>query len=300
MYAKRNSLTILIFLALLSGLGFLWYRSEARELGAVSDKNKEMNDQLHGSLEVAETLVKIKAMRDSLQRAWEQSPKKILNADEPAYSLSYINKVIGMHGLSIDFDFYLNDKKGRSDFTIFSYTLNGEGDYRNICALLWYITNNPLLYQIKSVSLKRSNNDDKLLSFVIMFEGYSMNKDWEVSNDVDMVWRDLDWETELSYDAFASLLPPPEAPRPVIVSKPTPAKPQEDPNLIDAERATLLAITNERAYLRAKDGRVVPMKVGDLVRRGRLVRLDQQSNQVEFELDTETGARSLRLNIEYN
>jgi hypothetical protein len=299
MYAKRNSLTILVFLVLMSGLGFLWYRSEARELGVVTKKNEEMNSQLHGNLEIAETLAKVQILRDSLQQAWEKSPKKILNADEPAFSLSYINWLVANHNLQIEFDFFLNEKKAHKEFTTISYTLSGEGDYRNICSLLWYITYNPLLYHIKSVNLKRSTNNDKLLSFVIMFEGYSMNKDWEVGKEVAMVSRNLNWETELGYDSFTNLLPV-EAPRPVFVPRPAPPKPQEDPSLIDVEKATLLAITNDKAYVRARDGKVVSLKIGDKVRRGSLIRLDQQNNYVEFQLETDGVSRPVRLNIEYN
>jgi hypothetical protein len=70
---------------------------------------------------------------------------------------------------------------------------------------------------------------------------------------------------------------------------------------MDVESASLLAITNESAYLRAKDGKVVPLKVGDRVRRGKLTRIDQRLNQAEFELETESGSsRLIRLNIEYN
>jgi Tfp pilus assembly protein PilO len=298
MYAKRNSLTILIFLVLLSGLGFLWYRSEATELSEVLKKNREMGMQLHGSLEIAETLVKIQHQRDSLQASWEKAPKKILNADEPAFSLSYINWLIHVHNLDLDFDFYLNDKKVQNEFTTFSYTLSGEGDYRNICSLLWYITYNPLLYHIKSVNFKRSDKDDRLLNFVIMFEGYSMNKDWEVGNELAMVSRNLDWDFELGYDAFAILLPV-EVPKPAPV-RVAPLKPQEDPSLIDVERAGLLAITNDTAFLRARDGKVVSLKVGDRVRRGIMTRLDQRNNYVEFQLEADGVSRPVRLNIEYN
>lgn len=299
MYAKRNSLTILVFLVLISGLGFLWYRSEARELTVVTKKNEEMNAQLHGNLEVAETLAKMQYLRDSLQVAWEKSPKKILNAEEPAFSLSYINWLVTHHNLQIDFDFYLNEKKTQKEFTAISYTLNGEGDYRNICSLLWYITYNPLLYHIKSVDLKRSNGNDKLLSFAIMFEGYSMNKDWEVGRELAMVSRNLNWEAELGYDSFTNLLPV-EVPKPVVIPRAAPPKPQEDPSLVDVEKATLLAITNDKAYVRAKDGKVVFLRIGDKVRHGTLSRLDQQSSYVEFQLEGEGGSRPVRLNIEYN
>jgi hypothetical protein len=302
MYAKRNSLTILAILLVLSGVGFFWYRSEAKELKRVSDQNKELTIQLRGSLEIAETLAKVTFERDSLQKCWEKSPKKILNTEEPAFSLSYINWLIRTHNLALDFDFYLNDKKTNREYTVFSYTLNGEGDYRNICALVWHMTQNPLLYRIKNVTLKRSENDLKLVSFVILFEGYSMNKEWEVGSEVAMSPLSFNWEAEFGRDAFASLMPIERKPEPKPVVAAPPPKPQEPPGLFEVEGATLLAITNDKAYLRAKDGKVAALKVGDPVRRrGRLSRLDPQRNQVEFVLENENGStRLVQLNIEYN
>jgi Tfp pilus assembly protein PilO len=307
MYAKRNSLTILAFLLLLSGVGFFWYRSEAKDLQRVSDRNKELNLQLRGALEVAETLAYVTAERDSLQRVWEKAPKKILNTEEPAFSLSYINWLIRTHNLALDFDFFLNDKKSKTEYTVFTYTLSGEGDYRNICALVWHMTNNPLLYHIKSVTMRRSENDPRLVSFSLTFEGYSMNKDWEVEREVAMAPTSFDWQTVFSHDSFESLIPlvVEPKPEPKVAAKPAveapPPKPREQPGLLDVESATLLAITNDKAYLRAKDGKVVPLKVGDQVRLGRLTRLDPRRNQVEFQLETESGSsRMFQLNIEYN
>ncbi len=306
MYAKRNSLTILAFLVLLSSVGFFWYRSNAKDLQRVSEKNKELNQQLRGSLEVAETLAFVTAERDSLQKVWEKAPKKILNTEEPAFSLSYINWLIRTHNLALDFDFYLNDKKTKTEYTVFTYTLSGEGDYRNICALVWYMTRNPLLYHIKSVTMRRSDNDRKLVSFTLMFEGYSMNKDWEVDREVAMAPVSFNWESEFSYDSFESLIPlvAEPKPEPKFVAKPAaeaPPKPKEQPGLLDVENATLLAITNDKAYLRAKDGKVVPLKVGAQVRRGRLTRLEPSRNQAEFELENDSGgSRMFQLTIEYN
>jgi Tfp pilus assembly protein PilO len=307
MYAKRNSLTILAFLLLLSGVGFFWYRSEAKDLERVSGRNKELTMQLRGALEVAETLVNVTAERDSLQRLWEKSPKKILNTEEPAFSLSYINWLIRTHNLALDFDFYLNDKKNKTEYTVFTYTLSGEGDYRNFCSLVWHMTRNPLLYHIKSVTMRRSDNDPKLVSFNVTFEGYSMNKDWEVKREVAMASTSFKWEAEFRHDSFESLFPPVIEPKPepkVLASRPVveaPPKPKEPPGLLDVETATLLAITKDKAYLRAKDGKVVPLKVGDQVRRGRLTRLEPSRNQAEFQIENESGSsRIFQLTIEYN
>jgi hypothetical protein len=309
MYAKRNSLTILAFLLLLSGVGFFWYRSEASEMARVSEKNKSLSNQLRGALEIADALTKVTKERDGLFRKWEKAPKKILNTEEPAFSLSYINWLIRMNNLDLDFDFYLNEKKTRKEYTAFSYTLNGEGDYRNICALVWHMTNNSLLYRIKNVTLKRNDENRERVNFVILFEGYSVNKDWEISSEMTMASQPFDWATQFGYDAFVSPVPferKPEpkaeaAPRPVAATPVRPPKLQEPAGLFDTDGATLLAITNEKAYLRAKDGKVVPLKIGDQVRRGKLTRVDPRNNQVEFTLETESGSsRLLQLNIEYN
>lgn len=312
MYAKRNSLTILAVLLLLSTVGFFWYRSEAQELQRVSQKNQQLTQQLRGALEVSGTLKQIINERDSLQVRWEKAPKKILNTEEPAFSLSYINWLIREHGLDLDFDFYLNDKKTNNEYTAFSYTLNGEGDYRNICSLVWYMTQNPLLYHIKNVTFRRSDNDPERINFIVMFEGYSMKKEWEVSREFALASTTFNWDAEFGRDAFRSLIPlaavkdpdsgPVAKPAAAAAAKPVePPKPKEQPGLLDVETATLLAITNDRAYLRASNGKVITLKVGDAVRRGRLARVDPQHNQVEFTIETENGSsRLLQLNIEYN
>lgn len=300
MYAKRNSLTILAILVLITTSGYFWYRSEAKDLERSTAKNKQLTVQLRGALEVVETLASVTGERDSLQTKWQNSPKKLLNAEEPAFSLAYINWLISEHQLDLDFDFYLNEKKARKEFTAFSYTLSGEGDYRNICALIWHMTRSPLLYQIKSVSYRRSEKEARLLNFSIMFEGYSMNKDWEVNSELTMISQRLDWEAEFGYDAFASLRPIVE---PVVVERAVaapPPKPKEPPGLVDVENATLVGISSEKVYVRARDGKVVTLRVGDQVRRGRMARIDQPQNLAEFLLETEFGTRLVQLKLEYN
>ena len=301
MYAKRNSLTILAVLLLLSGLGYFWYRHEAKKLTQTGMQNKQLTTQLRGSLEVAETLLHVTAERDSLRARWQQAPKKLLNAEEPAFSLSYINWLINQHNLDLDFDFFLNEKKARKEYTAFSYTLSGEGDYYSVSSLVWYMTRSPLLYQIKSVNYRRNGDDPKKLNFTIMFQGYSMNKDWEVNSELTMASSPLNWASEFEYDAFNSLRPAVVEVKVPIVSAPAkPVKPPEPPGLVDVESATLLSLAGETAYVRSRDGKVTPMRLGQQVRRGRLTRIDAQTNTVEFTLESDNVTRVVRLKIEYN
>lgn len=55
--------------------GVFWQRREAQALELVADRNKELNLQLRGGLEVAETLVIAQAERDSLQAQWHARPR---------------------------------------------------------------------------------------------------------------------------------------------------------------------------------------------------------------------------------
>ncbi|MGH7494696.1 MAG: hypothetical protein ACREOO_20180, partial [bacterium] len=242
----------------------------------------------------------------SLQRRWLQAPKKLLNAEEPAFSLSYVNWLINQHGLDLDFDFFLNERKANKVYTAFSYTLSGEGDYYNVCSLVWYMTRSPLLYQIKSVNYRRNGDDPKKLNFTIMFQGYSMNKDWEVNSELTMMSQPLNWSMEFEYDAFNSLMPAvietkiPMVTTPLASKPAKPVKPPEPPGLVDVETSTLLSLAGGTAYVRARDGKLVPMRVGQQVRRGSLTRVDPQTNTAEFTLEGENGPRVVRLKIEYN
>lgn len=302
MYAKRNSLTILLVLVLLSGLGYLWYRSASQELARVKAQNQSLTQNLRGDLEVAETLVYITMERDSLLKRWRNAPKKLLNAEEPAFSLSYINWLINQQALDLDFDFYLNEKKDFAEYTAFLYTLNGEGDYRNTCALVWHMTRSPLLYQIKSVTYRRSDNGNNLLNFVIQFEGYTVNKDWEVQSEVAMASAPLDWFAEFEYDAFASMVTIAPEPKPALaITAPGPSRPAEPrPDLFDIEGASLLAIVGDKAYVRARNGKVVTMSIGHEVKNGRLTRVDARANRVEFILESGGNSRIVPMKIEYN
>jgi Tfp pilus assembly protein PilO len=299
-YSKRNNLTITGILLLLVIIGFFWYRSEAQALDEVHQENALLLQQLQGDLEVSDTFGQFKVERDSLEKKLVRSSKKLINAKEPTFSLSYINWLIENYGINLDFDFYLNEKKNGKRYKTFIYTLNGEGDYPNFCSLIWYITKNPILYNIKNVNLKRSDSNPDLLNFTVMLEGYSVSEAWESGDDLAMVSSRLNWYSEFGHNAFASGYFTRPEPKPVAVK---PAKPRipRPSGLIDVEKASLIAIANDKIYLRSKaSGKVVSLKVGGRVDRGRLMRINQSMNQAEFEVKTSIGTRMIYLKLEYN
>ncbi|MFQ5629965.1 MAG: type 4a pilus biogenesis protein PilO [bacterium] len=299
-YAKRNNLTIAGILIVLVIVAFVWYRSEAKALDRVLRENNELNRQLQDDIQVSDTFGEFQVMRDSLEQKLVHSSKKLINAKEPTFSLSYINWLIETYNIELDFDFQLNQKRTGKRYTTFVYTLNGEGDYHNFSSLIWYITHNPILYNIRNVNLKRSDSKPDLLHFTVMFEGYSLSEAWESGDDLAMVSTKINWDSEFGYDAFSGGRPAPPRPKREAKKKVSPAKLQSS-SLIDVETASLIAIANNKIYLRAKStGKVVSLKVGDRVRNGQLARINQSLNQAAFRVSTPIGSRMVYLKLEYN
>ena len=293
---------MLAVLLLLGLAGYLLYRREARELHLLSQKRAQLRSEVEEASAIAARLPEIVQRRDSLQGLWEAAPKKILNVEEPAFSLSYLNWLINMAGLSVDFDFHLNDSRKHREFSAFSYTLAGEGSYRNLCGLVWYLAWNPLIYQIKSVSFKRSEADARLIDFVMKLEGCTVNPEWEIGRELSIASPRLDWTHEFSHDAFSAAASAPVTPGPEIPERsgqrPTLSPPDTLP---DIRKATLLAIANNKAYFGARDGRILIFTVGDRVSGGRITQVDARKSQVQYFSETAGGeGKLLIVSIRYN
>lgn len=301
-YAKRNNLTILALLSILSATGYWLYHREYGRYQATIKRNKELRTQLHEDAKVTGALGDFSGVHDSLAHQLGRLAKRLVSEEEPAFSLRYINRLIRSHNLNIDFDFFLNSKQTAKAYSTFAYTLNGESDYQNFCALIWYLTVNPILYKIKNLNIKRAGGDSELLNFSLTLEGYTSTSGKPDSSPLEFISTPLNWGREFTEDAFLSRLPPPPPP-PVRRPAPVVRKrvvPEEDPNLPDVKAVKLMAISQRTIYVRARDGKVISLNLGDRVRRGRLVRIDQQNNFAEFQIETEAGSDVVRLELEYN
>lgn len=297
-YARRNSLTILIFLILMSSIGYVWYNSESDRLVKLRKEYSELDRRFHEDLKITESLGEFASQKDSLAHKLSSSPKTLYSVDEPAFSLSYITWLINHHHLAIDFDFVLNEKKPGKKFTTFSYTLTGESDYRNFCSLIWHLTKYPILYKIKHVSLRRSEDDERL-KFVMSLEGYTLNKPESDQKEINIIPASFNWVREFKYDIFRRVLPPKKVAKPAIVVRKKP-KAVEPPGLISVQQARLLSITSDKIFLKAKGGKIVSLKPGDRVKGGRLVRIDLITNEAVFQIMSGGSTQVVRLALKYD
>ncbi len=300
MYAKRNSITIGILWLLLLVVGIFWYSRENKKTKQLRLKQKELTQQLDGSLEIIKTLESVQNQYRILKEKWDFSPKQILAAEEPSFSLEYLNWLVNHHNFALEFDFVLKNVTDNVDIVTFNFLLSGEGSYHDLFRLIWFLTENPLLYQIESFSVNQSREDRNLINFKMEIKGFSSKQKLAGQQEFSFDSMKPLAQNVMFHDAFKPLMrsmPRPPRQRTSIFRRETPkVKPKPiDKGLVDIETSTLQAVANGRVYIKDKNNKLITLKVGDKVKSGTLTRINQKKSEVEFFL----GNRTVTLGLGY-
>jgi hypothetical protein len=295
MFAKRNSITLAALWLILLIIGVFWYINDTRSLVAMMKDQVELSSALKESQKEIKRLVTIEKKHSELNDRWLISEKKIISADEPAFSLSYINWIMSRNNLPIDFDFTLNSKRKEKSHTTFVYTLNGEGSYNNIMKLIWYLTYEPILYQINSISLRRTSKGQDFLIFNIKLRGYSVENELELDGYSELT-PTLQTNIESHHDIFNPLIKPqPKIVKREVVKRTLPPK---KPGEVNVEKATLKVVTNNSIFI-TDGGGLKELKVGDAVYLGKLIGINQGTNEATFVITKFGRSQSITIALDY-
>lgn len=302
MYAKRNSITIGILWALLLAIGIFWYSQENKKIKTLRVKNKQLSQQLDGSLEIAKALQGVDQEYRLLREKWDLSPKQIIASEEPSFSLDYLNWLVNENNFNLEFDFELKNITENGDITTFRFLLTGEGSYQDLFRLIWYLTKNPLLYQIETFTINQSQNMKNLIEFMMELKGFSLTQKLATQREFNFSSMQPLVENALFYDSFKPLnRAEPVRQASTVFRKETPQltpKPV-DKGLVDIESATLQAVANGRVYIKDKNNKLLTMRAGDKVQYGTLTTINQKKSEVEFVLEKAGGARTITLGLGY-
>ncbi len=294
MFAKRNSATLAIIWVLLLIVGGFWYLKDANSLLSAVKKETTTAKALAESQAKIKRLTEVETVFASLSKQWADSPKRIISANEPSFTLAYLNRMMAANSLNIYYDFVLNSKAEKNDVTKFSYTLTGEGLYDDINELIWHLTYEPVLYQIRSLSLKGGSRDEDFRKFSATLEGYTVAQRAPAEEDLEAEMPSLVAAGYIRQnDIFKPLLT-----QRVIAERPRtekPTLPARKPGEIDLANARLKAVTPNSVFISEGGGAVKQLRIGDRVYLGSLVAIDQRRNQADF-LITKYG-RSERVTL---
>jgi hypothetical protein len=297
MHSKRNTITLAVLLVMLLTVGALWYSKLRGQVAYLQKKNEKLAVQFHGSNQVVETLASVESLYTDLRAKWNEAEKKILAVDEPALTVSYINWLVQENHLDMSFDFVLNELNIQENISTFSFTLNGESNYRDLYSFIWTLTNNTLLYKIEDLDVVYKESEQNRLSFKLTVRGYFIDKEWELDKDIDFATLKTRDHQKKFFDVFRATIP-----RPAKVEKPSEEeqKKKVEPDVIDLEKASLKALANNMVYLQVGGKGLETLKIGDRVKNGRLQSIDRRHSEAIFMITTkETGTKTVILGLGY-
>jgi len=301
MYAKRNSITIAVLWVILVVIGIFWYSNENKKLKSLRVKNSKLQKQLDGSLEIIKALETVESQYRALKERWSQAPKQIIAAEEPSFSLYYLNWLINSYKIPVEFDFELKNTSNNRDILTFSFLLSGEGSYHDLYRLIWFINDNPILYQIESFNLSQSGEGD-LLKFSMVIKGFSLVHKLDSGQEFDFTTLKPVVQRIQFHDAFKPLYrdQKPKQTANIFRQNVPKIKPKViDPKLVDIESATLQAVANGCAYIKDNKGKLLTLKVGDKVRFGSLISINQKKSEVKFTLNKNGTTKTVILGLGY-
>jgi hypothetical protein len=287
MYAKKNSITLAIFLIIFLSIGIYMTRTGTKDLLSLSAESAQLEKRYNEFSSVASRLHELELERAFLTNSWQIAPKVLIAADEPAFSYLFLNKIITERNLSFDFNFILTDRLSRKMYTSFLYTLEGEGPFPDVFKLLWYLSETPILYQIKSFTFNNVDNKTDLIKFSIKLQSFSMNKDWMVGNEGRMTEDfDVPFNTaNLSHNTFQPLIKQASEAKPgrsFAEDRPPVVKKEDDSNLPDIRKSTLQAAMTEKIVIQDQGNRILTLGLGDKVKGGYLSKIDLRKSEAEF------------------
>ncbi len=283
MFARKNSATLLIIWILLLALGSFWYFTDANNLVGAIKEEQRLSTVLKQSQTEVSRLTKVENIHGEVTTKWQQSPKRIISADEPSFTLSYLNWIMSSYNLNIYYDFVLNSKRKSGDVTKFAYTLAGEGTYNDINRLIWHLTYEPILYQIESISLRPSGKDSEFIRFNMKLQGFTVDSQSDINENFSEYQLTDASAYVAQHDVFKPLVKERIIKNIEVRAKPKkPTLPKKKPGEIDVRKASIKAVTANSVFISEGGSGVKELRIGDAVYLGRLVAIYQQSGKAEF------------------
>jgi len=287
MYATKNSITLACFLVIFLTVGFIWSRKDKDELERLRSDMKRIESQYQENNRIVEKLDDLQVQYEYLQSEWNNAPKVLISADEPAFSYFFLNKIITEKRIAFDINFILSEQIKRKAFSSFLYTLDGQGSFADVYKLITYLIATPILYQIKSLRFNSADANSDDIKFSIKLESYSMRRDDKSSNAMKVI-EDYDvpiTPVNFSHNTFKPLLYQPKNVRsssgPRISRTSTPRK-RIEVKLPEIRKSTLQAAMADKILIKDQNGKISTISVGEKVKEGYLSKINLDRSEAEF------------------
>ena len=273
-YAIRNTLVLFIVLLILLGGGWGWLNFQYGDSLSKLDAQLVIKEARVIHLETI--LADYDYMQDKLTstlRRWEFYPKVLLQENSIHETYRYLESMSSRRA-SFDYEFKLSSIENKGDIVYANYQLKGIGRYSNIYRFIQYLENSKPLYKIESLKISRPSGSqssqgdvDVTLKFKGMFASDEKADLTREGNQFELASANY----SSGYDPF----------KPFILN----ILPPNTENLLEIERAKVIAIMKGVAYIQGRSGKMKTMRVGDRVYLGVLEKIDLRKREVIFTMN---------------
>ncbi|MCH8271817.1 MAG: hypothetical protein IIB41_01055 [Candidatus Marinimicrobia bacterium] len=273
-YAIRNTLVLFVVLLIFLGAGWGWLEFSYGETLAKLEFELKTKEARLSHLETV--LADYDYMQDKLTstlRRWEFYPKSLLEESSIQETYRYLESIAGRRA-SFDYEFKLSKIVNEGEIVYANYQLKGQGQYGNIYRFIQYLERSKPLYKIESLDLSRPSGSRSLqggVDITIKFKGiFASENNTNLTREGDQ-FKIAGVQYSSSYDPF----------KPFILN----ILPPNTGNLLEVERAKVIAIMKGIVYIQGRSGDMKTLRVGDRVYLGILEKIDLRNREVVFTMN---------------
>ena len=260
-YTMRNTLVMFIFLLCVS-VGFFFFTSKyTKQLEAEKKKlaeNKKVLNQLkqaNPDIDNSENLV---VSLENMRKKARENKKLILRDDQPTDTYNYLINLSQKYCNDMSFDFLHQQTVNKGDLVTNIYNVSGMGRLKALYAFVFNIEKQSPLYTVDQFFVAQNTGSvSDSVAFNLVLQSYSNNTG---------IPREEIAMNNLIYSDVDNSLFKPRLHEPVYND--------EDGLHIDIEKATLVGLTVEKAFLKDHLGEVHMLSVGDKVNYGSLGKIN--------------------------
>ncbi len=170
-----------------------------------------------------------------------------------------------------------------------TFSLEGEGTYRSVFALIWVLEHGPKIFTIEKLQLRGIENvqREKYQQLVVISFDMTIIAKYAQLPDYKPIYRSL---TDVKIPSTRNIF------WPLIQSDVAP----NTRGLLEVEQAELQAILPNKAIISDKKGKLYDLTEGDEVYLGYLIKINHRQNWVEFTLNKGGIVERFKLKLTFN
>ena len=284
-YALRNTVILGVVWVLVLASGLLYGHYRNKELLRLKQKEQQLKVKLEEVSGYVTMYEGVKNLLRQVQERYQNRPRVLMAQDDPGRTFSYLNDILDVPDAFVNFDFAYVGRVDSTQYSHNTYTLSGEGDFRNLAHFLWYVEHTQAFYAVSSLEVR----EDAGLKAVK--GGAVKGETPQETYSLDRVQFDATLRVSFSPNSHVqdTLFLREDPPDPLIFDPfrllVVDELPPNDRGLFDVDGARLRGVGYRRAFLLDKEGKLHTLQEGDPVYLGVLSRVDPAHNRVEFLLD---------------